>query len=347
MILIDLIEFQNRRLATAVMRCRMESLVRAALREGAARRVTTGLEGKHAGHVRLECQHLNIEHELHVLRERIGNARRRLGQQPLLTTLVLRFHLLNATLELAHIFEILLHALTIGRAQVALERRHLAHHPIKDAAIVAAARRSVGIAAAGAKQQVKRGPWIADHRQRLRRRRPADRVGVRAGVVVRATAGLIQIFDAQLHRRNRRVLSDFARHDLIKRVADKQVGSLRLLGMRLREEHRTRPEVIAADFRRLERLRHAHIGVADDVDVLAPRIERLERALGAERKFTSQSLRCPQVLRGTPGVGARRAVHRLDTHESRALGRFAGATHLGDETPSRFHGVQIGQGNRG
>ena len=73
---------------------------------------------------------------------------------------------------------------------------------------------------AGAEQKIERDARIADHRERLARARPADRVRVRAGVVVVAAAGLIEILDAELHRRNRRVLADASRDDLVERRAD-------------------------------------------------------------------------------------------------------------------------------
>ena len=56
-----------------------------------------------------------------------------------------------------------------------------------------------------------------------------------------------------------------------------QIRALRLLRMRLRQEHRGRAEVIAADLGRQERLGVAHVGVADDGDVVAPGFERRQR----------------------------------------------------------------------
>ena len=61
-------------------------------------------------------------------------------------------------------------------------------------------------------------------------------------------------------------------------------------GMRLREEHGARAEVIAADLRRFERFGHAHVGVAHDRQILAPRLERRERAVLAEARSCGQ---CP------------------------------------------------------
>ena len=115
-----------------------------------------------------------------------------------------------------------------------------------------------------AEQHVEGDARIADHRQRLARRRPADRVGVGAGVVVGAAAGLIEVLDAELHRRQRRRLPGALGVELIERGAGEQIGALRLLRVRLREEHRARAEVIAADLRQRERLGVARVGVADD-----------------------------------------------------------------------------------
>ena len=57
---------------------------------------------------------------------------------------------------------------------------------------------------------------------------------------------------------------DALRVELVERRADAEIRALRLLRVRLREEHRARAEVIAADFRQRERLGLAHVGVADD-----------------------------------------------------------------------------------
>ena len=277
-----------------------------------------------------------------MLFERVGHTRRRLRQLALVATDVLRFDLLNATLEFAHILEILVHATTIGGAKVALERRHLAHDPIENAAVVLATGRTVGVARAGAEQQVERCARIPDHGQRLSGRGPADRVGVGAGVVVVAAASLIEILDAQLHRGDRRVLSDLARHDLVERGADIQIGTLRLLGVRLCEKHRARSEVITADLRRIERFGHAHVGVADDRHFVLPRFHRRKRAFRVEREIATDTLRRPQILRRAPAVRTGRAVYRFDGHQALVAGeRCTSTTNLGQETASRLHRIKI------
>jgi hypothetical protein len=74
--------------------------------------------------------------------------------------------------------------------------------------------------------------------------------------------------------------------------------------MRLGQEDRARTKVIAADLRRLKRLGVAHVGVADDRDVVAPWLER-GQARRAEVEMASDRSRRPQVFLETDGGGAR------------------------------------------
>ena len=178
---------------------------------------------------------------------------------------------------------------------------------------------AIRLRAAGAEQHVERDARVADHRQRLVRRRPADRVGVGARVVVGAAAGLVEVLDAELHRRERRGLAELLRVHLIERRAGPDVGALRLLRMRLRQEHRARAEVVAADFRRGERLGHAHVGVADDRHVVAIRLERRQRVVGHDREVRAGLRRREQVLARAPLVAAGEAVHFLDADQPRAV----------------------------
>ena len=62
--------------------------------------------------------------------------------------------------------------------------------------------------AAGPEKLVECVPRVANHWQRFIGCSPADRVGVDAGVTVGAPAGLVDILDAKLHRRNRRILPE-------------------------------------------------------------------------------------------------------------------------------------------
>ena len=112
--------------------------------------------------------------------------------------------------------------------------------------------------------------------------------------------------------------------------------------MRLREEHGARPEVVAADLRRLERLGHPHVGVADDGQILPPGLERRQRSLGDQLEVLSDAGRRPQVLRGAPVVGARRAVHRLDADEA-CPARRGGAAALPESAKRGLHRVEVGK----
>src|SRR3954452_136500 len=106
----------------------MEGLVRAALRVHARRAVATHLEREDARDVSRERERLDVEHELDVLLERIRNARRSADELAGLAAaarVVARFNALNATLDFADVVEIAVDARAVGRAQVALERRHL------------------------------------------------------------------------------------------------------------------------------------------------------------------------------------------------------------------------------
>ena len=103
-----------------------------------------------------------------------------------------------------------------------------------------------------------------------------------------------------------------------------------LMRMRLGEEHRARSEVIAADLRRRERSGVAHVGVADDRQVVAIRLERRERRR-AEIEVATLAGRRPHVLLQCRTRAAGGAVHHLDRHEAEtsACRRLANAVAAG------------------
>ncbi len=208
----------------------------------------------------------------------------------------------------------------IRRAEVLAEARHFAGDPVEDALVGAAALRALGRRGADAEQRIEHRARVANHRQRLLGRRPADAVGVGAAVTVGAAAGLIDRLDRQLHRGDRRVLAELLRIQLIERRAGEHVGALRLLGMRLRQEHRARAEVIGADFRQRERFGVADVGVADDRQVVAERLERRQRARAQVERGADFSGR-PHVLAEAELGGAGRAVHHLDRRQAHLLRR--------------------------
>ena len=204
-----------------------------------------------------------------------GTPDRRAGQLTLLAAAVAGLDRLDAALDLADVVEVADRGGS-GRWCRARCGRSATSPAIQSRMLrrVCAALGAILGRRARAEQHVEGHPRVADHRQRLVGRRPADRVGVGARVVVGAAAGLVEVLDAELHRRQRGRLAEALGVHLVHRRAAPDVGALRLLGVRLGQEHRARAEVIAADLRQRERLGHAHVGVADDGQVVAVGLER-------------------------------------------------------------------------
>src|SRR5690606_25635892 len=128
-------------------------------------------------------------------------------------------------------------------------------------------------------------------------------------------ARLVDVLDAQLHRRNRRVLAEALRIHLIERRADVHVRTFRLARMCLRQEDGARAEVVAADLLRRLRLRLAAVGVADDGEVVTVGLERAERRR-AQVDVVAHAGRRPQVPLCTPLVEAGREVDVTDVDKS-------------------------------
>ncbi len=185
------------------------------------------------------------------------------------------------------------------------------------------------------KQEVERHPRVADHRQRLCRRPPADRIGVHARIAIRTATGLIDVFDTELHRRDRRILAVPVGIQLVERGPHVHVRTLCLLRMRLREEYRTRAEVVTPDLVWLEGLRHPNIGVADDREVLAPRVEREQRTR-REVEVVPYISGSPEVLTRTPIVTARAPMYQLDRDQARGIVLVDGRS---PQPACRDHGI--------
>ena len=340
MVAVDLAELDDRVLAAAVVRRRVERPVGAAQRVDPARRVAAHLEREHAGDVALEGEGLHVEHQLDVLVERVGHAGRRRRQLARLAAHVPLLDPLDAPLDLADVVEVPLHPPTVRRPQLARELGHPRGHPVEDARVGLPPRRALLGRAPDPEELLEGDPRRPRHRQRLGRRGPTDRVGVDAGVAVGAAAGLVHVLDAELHGRDGRLLAELLRMQLVEGGPREDVRALGLLRMRLRQEDGAGPEVVAADLGRGERLGHAHVGVADDGQVLAVGLERAQGA-GAEVEVAPGLGRGPQVLGASPRVGAGRAVHHLDGDET---GRVEGGGG-GRRDPSRgTHRVEERQG---
>ena len=321
MIGVDLREPVDSGLVLGVMRREVERVGHAALGERPPRRVARQLERRHARGLGRERERLEVEHDLHVLLERLGHADRRERDRARRARIVMRLDALDPPLDLTDVVEVLIEAAPIRRPEVGLELHDLRRDPVEDAAVRALPRLALRGRAAAAEQLVEHRPRIADHRQRPRRRRPADWAHVNARVAVVATARVVAL-DRELERRNRRVLAETPRVDLIERDTRVDVGAERLLRSRLREIDRGGAVVIAADLVRRERVRPVAIGVAHDREVLAVRLERGE-ARRREIEVAPGCGRRPEVLERAVARRAGRAVDDLEAREPRARPRAA------------------------
>jgi hypothetical protein len=156
---------------------------------------------------------------------------------------------------------------------------------------------------------------------------------------------LINRLDGELHRWNRRLLPESLRVQLVHRHADPHVGAFGQLRVGLRVHDRAGPEMIAAHFGRRLRFRHAHVGVADDRQLIAEGLERTQAAL-ADVETTPRGGRNPQILGQTVLADAGRAMHLLDADETCAPGGPR-RRRLGEHGSCRNHRVEKRQRHGG
>ena len=152
-------------------------------------------------------------------------------------------------------------------------------------------------AGAVAEQPLEHDARVHLRRQRLRRRRPGDRVRVGAAVAPVAVAEVAGVLDAELQRRQDRVLPVLAGDVLIDRDAEERADGVPPRP-RPGQQHRA-ARVIAA---RLVGRRHrlGHVEAADQHDAVAERLQRL----GDERELEVLAL---------PGAdSSSRATRRAD-----------------------------------
>ena len=286
----------------------MEARGHAGLGVNAVRHVARHLEAENARDFRCQRDRLEIEHQLRMVGVGVGHADRGARQLPLLTGRVELLDFLDAAFHFADVIQIIRQPRAVGGTDLFFQPIDRGHQAVENALVFAAAARPFLRSGARAEQLIEHRARIAQHRQRLGRRGPTDGVGVNAGIVVFASAGLILILYAQLHRRNRRVLAEALGVDLVQRRPRHHIGAHRLFRMRLRQEDGGGAKVIAADLGGGECLGLAAIGVADNRQVIA---ERLEWRQAARRQ-----------IKPAPGVGRRPQVgFEAD------VGRTCGAMH--------------------
>ena len=185
----------------------------------------------------------------------------------------------------------------------ALERAELARHRIEDAGVLLAALEPLLGAGAVAEQALEHDARIDLRRQRQRGRRPRNRVGVGAAVAPVAVAEVAGVLDAELDRREDRVLAVLLRDHLVDRHAQVRADGV-APRTRARQQHRAARVIAARLLVGGHRLRH--VEAADEHHAVAERLERL----GDERE-----LEVPAFLDRAP-VAGRGAVRVPDADEA-------------------------------
>ena len=123
------------------------------------------LERDDARQIGLERQHLQVEHQLHVVFPRFGHARRPVEiRERRLAVLLLRF--LDPALDFAHGIEVLAHLQAIAGAELRLQPGHVLHHPVEDAGVLLELGAPLGGAPAVAEQPLEDHTRIGLGRQR-------------------------------------------------------------------------------------------------------------------------------------------------------------------------------------
>ncbi len=259
------------------------------------------LEGDHAGDVRLQREHLQIEHQLDVFLPRLRRADRPLqvvGQR----RAVLALGHLDPPFDLTHRVEVFADAAAIRRAELPLEAAHVLADPVEDAAVPAQLGLAFGRAAAIPEHAFEHHARIGLGRERRGRRRPRQRVHVGAGEAVVAGADDVVEVGRELERGQRRGLADLLRRELVDGHAQLIVGTGRGLGLGRAQERAVGGRVVG------RRVRVLVLEIRDDRQLVEVRRQRAEdrRQLGdAAGARPASSRRCarPSECRRIPAAG--------------------------------------------
>ena len=252
--------------------------------------------------------------------EGLGHADRSVGQlSRVAPRAVVALNGLNTALDLADVFQIGVQAAPIGLPKPLAEARHGLLNMVENAAVFAASGGTLFRGPAGAEQPLEDHTGIAFHRQRSRRRRPRNRVAVDAAVAESAGgAERARVLNAQLHGRQRRVLTELLRVDLIDGRTAFHIGAFGHLRMGAGEVDGGRSRVVRAFFLRVPGARAVQVGIADDRDVFAIGLQRHQGR--GEFEIGAFFGRRP-VVQFAAGAGASGgAVHHLNGAETRARG---------------------------
>ena len=178
---------------------------------------------------------------------------------------------LNAPLDLANALQIIAHRRLIPRAQLQLQRTCFGRDLVQNAAILLGPQRAIRRRSALPEHPLEGLARIDLHRHRRGVRAPRKRVHVNAAVV--AIAGAQQrrvIFGRQFNRRQRRVLPDMLRRNLVRRDPRVRVHALGRL-----RPHSAQPSG------RTQRMHRRAVGraitqSAHDIQAIPERLQRLQ-----------------------------------------------------------------------
>ena len=215
-------------------------------------------EAQDARDVGLVGQRRQLEHQACMLFPRLGNAERRVHLLQRALALLLRR--LDAALYLANVVQVLVQPAHVSSAEPVLEVLHVVGQRIQDALVGLHSLLPLGGRARPAEHSLEHDARVDFHRHRCGRRRPRDRVHVRAAVLRVAPADVTgEVLGGELERRQRRLLSDLAGDHLIERLAAVDVLGECLLRQRTAQPGRHGHRVP------VDRVAH----LRDDRDVLA------------------------------------------------------------------------------
>ena len=210
---------------------------------------------------------------------------------------------LDATLQLTDVVHVRIDARLVASAEMGLERAELIDDRVENARVALSIAPSFFRARAIAKQPLEHHARVDLRRQRLRGRRPRDRVGVRAAVAPVAVAEVAHVLDAELQRRENRVLPVLVGDVLID--SDSQERAHRVASRpRSGQQHRAARVIATRLVRRRHRLRH--VEAADEDHAVAKWLERLR---------DKREVEVLPVLERTP-VARRCAVRVPDADEA-------------------------------
>ncbi len=216
------------------------------LGEGAGAGLARHHQGGDAGDVGLPGEGRQVEHQVGVLLEVLGDVDGPVGQIDL-GLVVPGLGAADALFEVAHRVEVLAELVPVGRPEGALEAQRLFRHRIEDAAGLPRLGAAVGGAAAVAEEPLEDHAGVRLHLER--RRRVAPRDGVRVEAVARVARDGGRLLEDQLERRQRGRLAELARGELVGGGAELDGGGADapapLPGVHAAQPRRGRPRVVA------------------------------------------------------------------------------------------------------